>query len=1031
MANETILVVDADPKSQKVLEVSFKKAGYRVVMTETPAAAHEVARSGAVDLVVSETTFEDGDGFDFLTELREGEHRSVPFIFLTEDRSLPQKMRAFELGADDYLTKPVYIKEVTTRVELLLQKRAKDALLEDDVEELEGNLADITMIDLLQTIEDELRSGTIHLSSGTQAAVIYFRQGNILDAICGKLQGEEAIYRLMLWPEGEFTLRYHEQVNRADRIEKDSGALLLEGIRRLDQYNELLAKLPDLDHVFEANYAKLGDALKSLPTEAGLVVRLFDGIRSVAEVADHSPLDDVTTLKIIARLIQDGLIVDVTPATASRERMPSRSNLAAWLDGMRSQSDDEPRSLAAARETTSPKFGASIAGMVEKREPDAIRKRPTQPNAMGRRQTQNGRSIRSTDPFVGMHVLDEEEEEVDPRRKTNVQWDIRPKSEWNIHMDSGSDADAAIREIEEEERRRREHEARQLSGKEPPSRASRKKTLQQVKTVNRASGGLEELEAEEQRRRDEEARRLKAQLSSLGHESGPVSPAIRRPTGEMEAQSREAEPEDVRDTVPDGDGGARTRGRISTPLSGPASLASYLDENEGHPAMGLDAGVVSEADVFEDESDETDRGDEREIRATLDIRPPAHLTALGEASSSDDVTPDIDDAGLFASLAEEETAPGDDESMVDVQVLEVLQNVPRQAVDRQLEKREYDLTKRTTIAPHEIAGRVAERETVELTKDDTPRALAKTAEGEEFFRERLSTDQFDAFHQEREERPSTAAVAFLAVLIVAVVGLLWFMTTTGDDEGVDEVAQVKTEPTPEPPEPVVPPVPVEEPPEVTPTLVALDEVGAEQAATELGTGVGMSTQELALVMSGADLLPPETDPTLTDDPPPVVDTPPDAVAAKDPAPKDPTPPTSKAVTPPPKTSKSDVPEVAVPSEVKASDIAKAKRLIRSGKYDDALGLLRALSKADASNQEVALLHGQAAFNSNRTSEAANYLAKAERLGHREAPLYLDLAAAYQLDGKPHKAKWAYEKFLKLEPKGRKADEVRNILSTQF
>ena len=202
MANETILVVDADTKSQKVLEVSFKKAGYRVTLTDSPLEAKRLIVAERPDLIIADTRFADGDGFALLASLKDAEStRGIPFIFLTEERSLPQKMRGFELGADDYLTKPVYIKEVTTRVELLLQKRAKDALSESEIEEFDGDLADITMIDLLQTIEEELRSGMIRLSRNGREAVVYFREGNILDAICGKLQGEEAIYRLMLWPE--------------------------------------------------------------------------------------------------------------------------------------------------------------------------------------------------------------------------------------------------------------------------------------------------------------------------------------------------------------------------------------------------------------------------------------------------------------------------------------------------------------------------------------------------------------------------------------------------------------------------------------------------------------------------------------------------------------------------------------------------------------------------------------------------------------------------------------------------------------
>ena len=190
MANETILVVDADEKIQKVLEVSLKKSGYRVLIADTPAGASHVIRTDDPDLIISETRFSDDDGFRFLADLKQGDHKSIPFIFLTEDRALPQKMKGFELGADDYLTKPFYLKEITTRADLLIQRRNKEHLSEDSqTEEFTGDLSDITMIDLLQTIESERQSGSIHVHSDDNDAVIYFQDGNILDAFCGKLQG--------------------------------------------------------------------------------------------------------------------------------------------------------------------------------------------------------------------------------------------------------------------------------------------------------------------------------------------------------------------------------------------------------------------------------------------------------------------------------------------------------------------------------------------------------------------------------------------------------------------------------------------------------------------------------------------------------------------------------------------------------------------------------------------------------------------------------------------------------------------------
>ena len=335
MANETILVIDADPKSQKVLEVSFKKAGYRVQISESLAQAREQLlgeHASLPDLIIADASMPEGDAFELCRELKErGVLDRAPLLFLTEDDSLERKMRGFKAGASDYLTKPIYIREVTSRVELLLQRRATDPLRDEESEQVEGSLDDVTMIDLLQTIESSDRDGTLYLEREGHQASVYFREGNILDAVCGKLKGEEAIFRMMLWPKGHFTLRYHAQTRRADHIEKVSDELLIEGMRRFDRWNEMVKTMPHLGSVFEADMTRMGSMLAGWPDEVGRIVRLFDGYHTLRDVIDDSPLDDLTTLRIIRKLLDTEILRDATPQDASLRETTQHTNLASWL----------------------------------------------------------------------------------------------------------------------------------------------------------------------------------------------------------------------------------------------------------------------------------------------------------------------------------------------------------------------------------------------------------------------------------------------------------------------------------------------------------------------------------------------------------------------------------------------------------------------------------------------------------------------------------------------------------------------------
>lgn len=339
MTNETILVVDADTKSQKVLEISFKKAGYRVIITESVSEARRAVESGEPDVIVCDTQFPGAsaeDGFSFCKSLRNHpKWRDIPFVFLTEQRSLPEKMRGLEMGADEYLTKPIYIKEVTSRVEFLLNKRAQARLSGGEAEAFKGDLADVTMIDLLQTIGREQRSGSLEIERSTRKGAVYFQEGNILDAQCGKLRGEDALYRLMLWPDGNFRVQYYSNAGRADHILKNSGELLLEGIVRLEQWNDLSAELPPLSSIYEADYQRLPDLLAQLPDEAGRLVRLFDGLRSLRDIVDDSPYDDITTLQIMSRLLSEDVLNRVSDSEQDGQQAPS--NLEAWLAGSRGQ----------------------------------------------------------------------------------------------------------------------------------------------------------------------------------------------------------------------------------------------------------------------------------------------------------------------------------------------------------------------------------------------------------------------------------------------------------------------------------------------------------------------------------------------------------------------------------------------------------------------------------------------------------------------------------------------------------------------
>ena len=155
MAKQNILIVDADPESVQVLEVSLKKFGYSVTKAENGVAALEIMGFSIPDLIISDTKMPQMDGFELCTRLKENDDWSgIPFIFLTAEKSIEDKIRGLELGVDDYLTKPIFIREILARVSLGIQRRQKERLERRETKsKFSGDLQDMGVVDLLQTIE--------------------------------------------------------------------------------------------------------------------------------------------------------------------------------------------------------------------------------------------------------------------------------------------------------------------------------------------------------------------------------------------------------------------------------------------------------------------------------------------------------------------------------------------------------------------------------------------------------------------------------------------------------------------------------------------------------------------------------------------------------------------------------------------------------------------------------------------------------------------------------------------------------------
>lgn len=136
MANEKILLVEDDFALAMGTEYTLKTEHYEVVHASDLKTARKCLQPD-VDLVLLDVMLPDGNGYDFCKEIREADNY-VPVIFLTAVSDEVNLVQGLELGADDYIAKPYRVKELLTRISVILRRQRYNNIKKTDLENEAG-----------------------------------------------------------------------------------------------------------------------------------------------------------------------------------------------------------------------------------------------------------------------------------------------------------------------------------------------------------------------------------------------------------------------------------------------------------------------------------------------------------------------------------------------------------------------------------------------------------------------------------------------------------------------------------------------------------------------------------------------------------------------------------------------------------------------------------------------------------------------------------------------------------------------------
>src|SRR5437588_3381660 len=237
-SNIKVLLVDDNPMVLEMLRQAV--AQFSSVSTITDGAdALLKAIDDPPDLVISDYTMETMDGKQLVQKLKSrNTTANIPVILMASKTDITEKLKILQDTVEDFIEKPFFLKEAAARIKkvvdkISLEKMAKEAPGESV---LRGSLAQMNVLDLLQSLDMGRKTCALTLTNNGEKCRMYFTDGQINHAIYGELKGDAAVYKVLTWTGGNFEIDFAGSSSE-QTITQSTQGLLLEGLRMLDESN--------------------------------------------------------------------------------------------------------------------------------------------------------------------------------------------------------------------------------------------------------------------------------------------------------------------------------------------------------------------------------------------------------------------------------------------------------------------------------------------------------------------------------------------------------------------------------------------------------------------------------------------------------------------------------------------------------------------------------------------------------------------------------------------------------------------------
>lgn len=240
-AQKTIhmLVVDDNPLVRQLVVEGLANLGEVAIATDGADALLK-AIDAPPDLIITDYRMPGLDGRQLYEKLRGREAtRNIPFIFMAGRSDIEEKLRPMVEGVEDFITKPFFVRDVVRRAKVIVDRLRLERLQQKAARPgvIQGRLEELGIADLMQSLEMGQKSCRLTLRHKGETCEMFFSSGQCRHAKLGKVEGEEAVYPVVLWNEGDFEIDFTSSSDKTS-ISRSTTGLLMEAMRLMDEANE-------------------------------------------------------------------------------------------------------------------------------------------------------------------------------------------------------------------------------------------------------------------------------------------------------------------------------------------------------------------------------------------------------------------------------------------------------------------------------------------------------------------------------------------------------------------------------------------------------------------------------------------------------------------------------------------------------------------------------------------------------------------------------------------------------------------------